>query len=111
MAENDVEDVIRRCYRAYETKDRAALEPLIAEDFTFTSPWDDHIGRDVYFERCWPNSERIKKFNLEKVFVQGNEAFAMYEMVPVEGRSFRNTEFFRVEGGQVREVQVYFGAK
>jgi ketosteroid isomerase-like protein len=47
-AMSDVEEVVRRCYRAYETKDRAALEPLIAEDFTFTSPWDDHIGRDVY---------------------------------------------------------------
>lgn len=111
MAQNNVEEVIRRCYQAYETKNRDALETLIADDFTFTSPWDDHINRDVYFERCWPNSDRIKKFNLERVFVQGNEAFAKYELVPVEGKSFRNTEFFRVEDGQVKEVQVYFGAK
>jgi hypothetical protein len=87
------------------------IEPLIAEDFTFTSPLDDHIGRAAYFERCWPNSEWIKEFRLERVFVQGSEAFVRYELVPMEGESFRNTEFFRVEGGQVREVQVYFGAK
>lgn len=106
-----VEDVIRRCYQAYIDKDRAALEPLIAEDFTFTSPWDDRINREVYFERCWPNSERIGDLHLEKIFVEGSEAFVRYEFIPKQGASFRNVEFFRVEEGKVREVQVYFGAK
>jgi ketosteroid isomerase-like protein len=36
MGEMTVEDVIRGCYRAYIDKDRAALEQLIAKDFTFT---------------------------------------------------------------------------
>ena len=48
----------RACFTAYETKDRPALEALLAADFTFTSPLDDCIDRDAYFERCWPNIER-----------------------------------------------------
>jgi hypothetical protein len=91
-------------------KDRGLLENLVAEDFTFTSPWDDHIDRKTYFERCWPNSDRIKEFHLERIFVQGNEAFVRYELVPVDGKSFRNVEWFRVEEGLLREVQVYFGS-
>jgi ketosteroid isomerase-like protein len=106
-----VEQIIRRCYQAYVDKDRAALEPLIAEDFTFTSPWDDHIDRKTYFDRCWPNSESIQEFHLEKIFVQGDEAFVRYELIPKEGKRFRNTEFFRVKDEKIVEVQVYFGAK
>src|ERR1700710_1609491 len=106
-----VEDTIRGCYQAYVDKTRSLLEGLIAEDFTFTSPWDDHIDREVYFERCWPNSERIRELHVEKIFVQGDEAFVRYELVPKEGKSFRNTEFFLVTDGKIREVQVYFGAK
>ena len=50
--------VARASYNAYVTKDRSALERLIADDFHFTSPLDNRISRATYFERCWPNSER-----------------------------------------------------
>jgi ketosteroid isomerase-like protein len=68
-------DIVRACFTAYEEKDRAAIEALIAPDFTFTSPLDDHIDRDHYFERCWPNSEHLDSFEIEKLFVQGDEAY------------------------------------
>jgi ketosteroid isomerase-like protein len=110
MGERAVEGVVRECFRAYVDKDRGLLENLVAEDFTFTSPWDDHIDRKTYFDRCWPNSDRIKEFHLERIFVQGNEAFVRYELVPVDGKNFRNVEWFRVEDGLLREVQVYFGS-
>src|SRR6266536_2397944 len=29
----------------------------------FTSPLDNRINRVTYFERCWPNSERIEGFD------------------------------------------------
>jgi ketosteroid isomerase-like protein len=107
---DDVEGLIRRYYAAYVAKDCGAIEPLIAEVFRFTSPLDDHIDRATYFERCWPNHLRIKAFHIEKLFASGDEALVLYELEPMEGRSFRNTEFFRVRGGQIVEVQVYFGA-
>ena len=47
--------IARANYEAYVTKDRSAIEPLIAEDFHFTSPLDNRINRATYFERCWPN--------------------------------------------------------
>ena len=49
----------RACYEAYVTKDRSAIEPLIAPDFHFTSPLDHRINRVTYFKRCWPNSATI----------------------------------------------------
>jgi len=55
--------IARASYEAYVTKDRSAIEPLIADDFHFTSPLDNRINRATYFERCWPNSERIVGFD------------------------------------------------
>jgi len=56
--------IARTCCKAYVTKDRSAIEPLIADDFHFTSPLDNRINRATYFERCWPNSERTEGFHL-----------------------------------------------
>jgi len=39
----------------------------------------------------------------------GDEAFVLCKIETLSGAKFRNTEFFRVRGGQLVEVQVYFG--
>jgi ketosteroid isomerase-like protein len=103
-------DLIRNCFAAYKTKDRAAIDALLADDFTFTSPYDDKIDRAEYFVRCWPNADRIKAHILERIFVEGDEAFVTYKCVTNDGKEFRNTEFFSFTGDQVREINVYFGA-
>jgi PhnB protein len=104
-------DIVRQCYAAYETKDRALLESLLAEDFTFTSPIDDRISRARYFERCWPNSEHLVAFDIQKLFAQGDEVFAQYEAESKGGGRFRNTEFFTLREGKVTHVDVYFGSE
>lgn len=104
-------DLVRRCFDAYKTKDRRALEDLFAADFTFTSPYDDAIDKAAYFERCWPVSiERIKGHVLERIFEQGDEAFVTYQCLTKKGDEFRNTEFFVFAGEKVKHIDVYFGA-
>jgi len=41
--------VARGCLAAYVSKDRAAIEALIAEDYHFTSPIDNALDRETYF--------------------------------------------------------------
>lgn len=106
---NSIPDLIRACFRAYETKDRAAIERLMADDLTFGSPLDDNIDRETYFERCWPNSGHLDSFEIEKLLVEGNEAMVRYKATASDGRIFRNVECFTVENGKIRHVQVYFG--
>ena len=43
--------IARAAYEAYVTKDRAALEALLAKDFHFTSPLDNRLDRETYFRR------------------------------------------------------------
>jgi ketosteroid isomerase-like protein len=109
MSGNHPGPVIQSYFAAYESKNRAALEALLSEDFVFSSPRDDRIDREAYFSRCWTFNERVLRFRIEKLFERENEAFVQYECEPKTGAKFRNTEFFRVEGGKVKEVVVYFG--
>ena len=101
--------VARASYDAYVTKDRAALERLIADEFHFTSPLDNRINRAVYFERCWPNSQQTEGFDFIHLVADGDRVFVTYEGRATGGKRFRNTEILTFRGGQIIDAEVYFG--
>lgn len=109
MAGKDLGALARRYYRAYEKKDRAFVEDHLADGFTFTSPYGDHIGRAEYFERCWPNSERLRKFTFAAVIARGDNVFVLYDCETKEGAAFRNAEYLTFENGKLKCVEVFFG--
>jgi ketosteroid isomerase-like protein len=109
MSPANLADLARRYFAAYETKDRAVLDGLLSDDFTFTSPRDDHIGRAAYFERCWPNSANVRTIAIEKLCEHGPDVFIRYRQELLTGAEFRNMELLRFEGGKLAEVDVYFG--
>ena len=106
---DDASDIARACYQAYVDKDRAAIEALLDEDFHFTSPLDNRLDRDAYFERCWPNSDRIRACAFKHLLPIGETVFVTYEGEAVDGKSFRNTEILTIRNGKIVEVEVYFG--
>jgi ketosteroid isomerase-like protein len=110
MASTSRADTIRAIFAAYLSDDRKFVEEAFSEGFRFTSPYDDNIDKPTYFERCWNNSDWIERHELERIFVEGDEAFVTYRCVAKGGRTFRNTEFFGFEGDKVKRIDVYFGA-
>ena len=102
-------EIVRACFRAYEEKDRQAIEELIADDFHFTSPNDNRIDRGTYFEKCWPNSEQMASFSIQRMLTDGDHVSVVYELHMKDGRSFRNSELHTVRNGKVTDVEVYFG--
>jgi ketosteroid isomerase-like protein len=103
------EKVIKNYYAAYEKKDWNMLTSLLADGFTFTSPNDDHIDLATYKERCWPNSANIKRFDIDKLIVKGDDAFVTYNGWTNDGREFRNTEYFKFKDGKIIENACFFG--
>lgn len=101
--------IIKNYYAAYEKKDWNMMKSLIADGFTFTSPNDDHIDLKAYKERCWPNAYNIKRFDVDKLMVNGDEAFVTYNGWTTDGRLFRNTEYFKFAGGKIKENVCFFG--
>lgn len=110
MAATSRADTIRAIFAAYLSSDRKFVEDALSDDFRFTSPCDDGIDKPTYFERCWKHSDWIERHELERIFVEGDEAFVTYRCVARDGRSFRNTEFFAFDGEKVKRIDVYFGA-
>jgi ketosteroid isomerase-like protein len=110
MTGTDKTALIRALFAAYLSNDRKAVENALTEDFRFTSPYDDEIDKATYFERCWRNSDWIERHELERIFVEGDEAFVTYKCIAKGGKRFRNTEFFGFEGDMIRRIDVYFGA-
>jgi ketosteroid isomerase-like protein len=109
MMAADPVTIARACYQAYADKDRAAIEPLIADDFHFTSPLDNRLDRATYFARCWPNSQQIAGFDFKNLVADGNKVFVTYEGRTTSGRRFRNTEILTIRDGKIAEAEVYFG--
>ena len=101
--------IARAAYEAYVTKDRAALDRLIAEDFHFTSPLDNRLDRETYFRRCWPNSEVIEGFEFIHLVTDGDRVFVTYEGRNTNGRRFRNTEILTIRDQHIVDAEVYFG--
>jgi ketosteroid isomerase-like protein len=110
MQQNNVSDLIRKYFAAFLAKDQQTLEEGLSDDFTFTSPRDDHISKATFFERCLPGSDNFHTHHIEKIFVNGNEAFVRYKAELKDGTTFRNTEYYKFEGNKIREVEVYFGS-
>ena len=109
MTTNDSVAIVCDYYEAYVTKDREAIEALVAEGFHFTSPVDNRLNRQTYFARCWPNSQSTEGFDFIYLVQEGERVFVTYKGRSTDGRRFRNTEIVTVRGDQIIEVEVYFG--
>lgn len=111
----DLTQKVRDYFRAYETGDRGLIEELMAEDFTFTSPFDDAIGRDVYFARCWPNNDNHRRFDIEFLAQDGDKVMVAYVANMATGNpvhpaaTFRNAECHGFARGKLQSVTVFFG--
>jgi hypothetical protein len=106
-----IEEIVRRYYKAWETKDWRAVEPLLADNFTFSSAaGDDHLNKTVFKSSCWDSQkDYIDHFDIERLFIQGQEAFVRYLCHTKNGKSFRNVEYVRVAQVKVEAIECYFG--
>ena len=106
------QEAVRKYYAAWETKDWHPIDILLADDFTFTSPLDDHISKSAFKAGCWDTQIAfIERFDLKHVIGRDNEAFVMYICHTTNGKTFRNVEYLRLRDEQVEAVECYFGAQ
>jgi ketosteroid isomerase-like protein len=107
------DETIRKWYAAWEQKDWRPLDSLLADNFTFTSAaGDDHISKSAFKAQCWATQiDFIERFELQRVFGNGNEAFVMYVCRTKNGKSFRNVEYLRLRDDKVEAIECYFGAQ
>jgi hypothetical protein len=106
------EETIRKYYAAWETKEWRPMDILLADDFTFSSPVDDHISKSAFKKGCWDTQIAfIERHDLKRVIGTGNEAFVMYVCHTTNGKTFRNVEYLRLRDSQLEAIECYFGAQ
>jgi ketosteroid isomerase-like protein len=105
-------DTVRASMDAYRDQDLEAATRLLAEDFTFTSPQDDHIDKSAYLERCFPTADRFTASEIVAIVPAGDDSvLVLYEYELTNGECYRNTEYITVRNGQLVETQVFFGGR
>ena len=105
-----IERVIRSYYGAWEKGDWRALDSLLTDGFTFTSPNDDHDSKSVYKTRCWtPNFKLIGHFDLQQIAGNDSDVLVMYLLHTKNGNKIENVEHFHLSDGKVESVRCYFG--
>ena len=107
------DETIRKWYAAWEQKDWRPVDALLADNFTFTSAaGDDHINKSTFKTRCWESQIGfIERFDLQRVFGNGNEALVMYVCRTKNGKTFRNVEYLRLKDDKLEAIECYFGAQ
>ena len=106
------QEAVRKYYGAWDAKDWHALDIMLKDDFTFSSPLDDHISKSDYKAKCWDTQiAYIDRFDLEQVIATHNQAFVLYVCHTTNGKTFRNVEYFTFREGKVKAVECYFGGK
>ena len=104
-------DTARELYVAFAAGDRDAVDRILADDFTFSSPVDVGLDRAGYFERCWPGAGQEQHFEFVRLVETGEEVIVTYEMTRQDGARGRNTEILAFDGDRITGAEVYFGWK
>jgi ketosteroid isomerase-like protein len=106
------EQAVRKYYAAWETKDWHPVDIQLADDFTFSSPLDDHINKSAFKSGCWDTQIAfISRFDLKQVIGTDHEAFVMYVCHTTNGKTFQNVEYLQFREGKVKAIECYFGGK
>lgn len=86
------------------------VDLILTDDFTFTSPVDDRISKRAFKAGCWDTQHAlIAGHDLERVFVNGDQAFVRYTCRTKDGKSFRNVEYLQLKDQKIEAIECYFG--
>ncbi len=102
------EQIIREYYAGWEKSDWEVIASKLANDFTFTSPYDDHLNKEAYKERCWRGADSTHAYEFLTIMEKGDEAFARWNCM-INGKLVNNTEYFLFQDGKIKAIEVFFG--
>ena len=100
---------VREYFAALENHEKDVVENLLDEDFTFTSPSEDHINKDEFLARLWDKQKSITSFEIKELITNDDEAFVTYEATMASGEHFQNTEIIKFRDEKIEEVKLYYG--
>jgi ketosteroid isomerase-like protein len=103
--------IIRNYYALWSQQNEwRPVDLMLTDDFTFTSPVDDHISKSAFKTGCWDTQHAlIAAHHLDRIFVVGDQAFVRYRCDTKSGKSFRNVEYLQLRDRKIAAIECYFG--
>lgn len=103
-----LESTARAYLGAVGNKDLGQVEQLLAPDVTFAGPVMKLSGaRDVLAALRRIGAVHVRN-DIQRVFVDGNEACVIYDFVTDTIGSVATIEWLRFEDGRIRDVKLYY---
>ena len=72
-------DIVRAAVDAYQRQDAVAADRLVAPDFVFTSPRDNHVDKAAYLEVRFPTADRFSDYESLEMVETANGVLSLYE--------------------------------
>lgn len=100
---------IEKILKAWADRNWDFVENNLAEDFTFTTQYEDHINKRDFKEKCWDTITQIGEFEIVTVVEGEREAFVRYKNT-INNEKVQNAEQFVFDDDdQIKSVTVFFG--
>ncbi|MDO6761683.1 hypothetical protein Q4566_15860 [Tamlana sp. 2_MG-2023] len=104
-----IQDIIQTYFSCYEKSDKETLENILDNRFEISSPHDNKLDKSSYLEKCWGFNKSVEQYQILKFIENTNEAFLSYKAILYDKREIENAEYFKILGGRIINVKVYYG--
>jgi hypothetical protein len=104
----NLESLARAYLSAVGNKELDKVERLLAPNVTFTGPVTKLSGAADFVAALRRIGAVHVRNDIQRVFVDGNEACVIYDFVTDTIGSVPTIEWLRFDGGRIRDVKLYY---
>jgi hypothetical protein len=79
MTARDLKRIAKEYYKSYPARDRRTIHALVSDSFRFTSPLDNQLDRQFYFERCWAAWRAMAAIEIKRPITDGDHVIVTRE--------------------------------
>lgn len=102
--------LVERYHEAWKQHDFDTARSLLHDDVSFRGPIDTFERADDYIEALRRLQPMLEGVEDDKIVSEGDDVVVLFELITPRGRA-PVAEWYRVEGGKIAAVRVYFDAR
>ncbi len=105
-------EVVQAYMQALGGGDMAAARKYLHDVFSFSGPFDTFDKPEPYLEALKKLHSMVKRVDMKKIFVDGNDVCALYDLVTntQAGTAFI-AEWYQVKSDKIASIRVVFDAR
>jgi ketosteroid isomerase-like protein len=105
-------DVVMAYQAAMGKGDMKAARGMLADDLSFTGPFDTFHSPEPYLAALGRLAPMIKRIDMKRMFADGDEVALFYDLVTNSPAGTAPcAEYYRVKGNKITHIQVYFDGR